>query len=255
MWNDDENSNQEEEVEPIPISSVLDIEEDDGEAWLMSYADLMTLVACFFILMTAFASFDTKSFSRVAKEVKEYFRGANVQDIEDDMTELISKLDAITQNREVINIRSMDNGIEIKFNSEYFYEPAKAVLKPDMESLLTVMVEVIKDTGEEYIIEAHGHTDSRPLKGGRFKNNWELSAARAISVVKLFSKLGYQENYLVASGYGATRPEVKETDANGKLIAQNMSRNRRVILLVKKPSEEFLLGLGKIYRKEAKQNQ
>lgn len=242
----------EEDLIPQITSFADDEGDDDGDAWLMSYADMMTLVACFFILMTAFASYDTKSFSRVAKEVKKHFKGANVQDKEDLSTELISKLEAITQNKEIIKVRSVDNGIEIKFNSAYFFETADASLKSEMESLLSVIVEVIIDTKKDFIVEAHGHTDSRPLKSGRFKNNWELSAARAVSVIKKFDEKKYNQKNLIALGYGASRPEIADRDSSGKIIEENLIKNRRVILLVKEPSEQITLGLGNIYKKNVK---
>lgn len=239
------------EEDLIPqISSFADDEVDEGEAWLMSYADMMTLVACFFILMTAFASYDTKSFSKVAKEVKEYFKGANVQNQEDLMTELISKLEAVTQNKEIIKIKSIDNGIEIKFNSAYLFKSADASLKEDMEDLLGVIVDVIINAKSDFIIEAHGHTDSRPLKSGRFKNNWELSAARAVSVIKKFDDKKYNQKRLIAIGYGSSRPEISDRDSSGRVIKENLAKNRRVILLVKEPSEQITLGLGNIYKKD-----
>lgn len=246
-----------EEDEQLPplIQSAYDQEEaDEGEAWLISYADMMTLVACFFILMTAFASYDTRSFSKVAKEVKKYFRGANVQDKDEELTELITKIRAITQNREIIDIKSIDNGIEIKFNSEYFFKTAEAKLKEDMESLLRVMVEVIKDVNDDFIIEAHGHTDSRPLRSRRFRDNWELSAARSVSVIRVFENNGFAKDQLIAIGYGSSRPEIPDRDESGNFIAKNLSRNRRVILLVKKPSEQLKLGLGHIYQENNQNN-
>ena len=234
----------------IPQIATLEEEPaDESEAWLMSYADMMTLIACFFILMTSFATFDTQNFSKVGKEIKKHFQGANAQVTEDYMTELISRLEAVTQNKDIIKIKSIDNGIEIKFNSSYLFNSADSSLKTDMESLLDVIVEVINDTKKPFIIEAHGHTDSRPLKSGRFKNNWELSAARAISVIKRFEAQKFETKNLIAIGYGPSRPEMKDKDQNGKYIQENLAENRRVILLVKEPSDQLILGLGNIYKK------
>jgi chemotaxis protein MotB len=237
----------EEDLIPM-ITSMEDEAADEGEAWLMSYADMMTLIACFFILMTAFASFDTRTFSKVGKEVKKHFQGANAQVTEDYMTELISKLEAVTQNKDIIKIKSIDNGIEIKFNSSYLFNSADSSLKSDMQELLDVIVEVINDTKKPFLIEAHGHTDSRPLKSGRFKNNWELSAARAVSVIKRFELQKFDTKNLIALGYGPSRPEMKDKDKNGKYIKANLAENRRVILLVKEPSDQVILGLGNIYK-------
>lgn len=244
------NSYDEEDLIP-QITTIEDDDSDDGEAWLISYADMMTLIACFFILMTSFASYDTKSFSKIAREVKEYFKGANVQDNRDLNTELISKLEAITQNKEIFKVRSMDNGIEIKFNSAYLFKTSDAHLKPDMDSLLSVIVDVILDTNTKFIIEAHGHSDSRPLTGGRFDNNWELSAARAVSVIKKFEEKNYASENLMAIGHGSSRPEVIDRDEKGNYIEEALIRNRRVILIVKEPSEEVILGLGNLYKKNA----
>lgn len=237
-----------------PMSTIDDDDGDDSEGWLISYADMMTLIACFFILMTTFANYDPKTFEVVAKEVRKHFKGANLQIEEDLNTELIAKLEAITQNKELVEIKSIFNGIQIKFNSEYLYDSASDILKADVEKLIQIMAAVIKDTNEEYLVEAHGHTDSRPVVSKGFRDNWELSSARALSVIRVFAKEGFKKSNLIAIGYGDSRPEVDDKNKQGQFIEENLKKNRRVILLVKKPSKKISLGLGEIVNQEAFKN-
>lgn len=241
-------------VNTRPINTIADDDGDDSEGWLISYADMMTLIACFFILMTTFANYDPKTFEVVAKEVRKHFKGANLQVEEDLNTELIAKLEAITQNKELVEIKSIFNGVKIKFNSEYLYDSASDILKDDVEKLIQIMAAVIKDTNEEYLVEAHGHTDSRPVVSKGFRDNWELSSARALSVIRVFAKKGFKKSNLIAIGYGDSRPEVNDKNKQGQFIEENLKKNRRVILLVKKPSKKISLGLGEIVNQEALKN-
>lgn len=231
--------------------ALIEEDEDDGEGWLISYADMMTLIACFFILMTTFANYDPKTFEVVAKEIKKHFKGADLQVEEDLNTELITKLEAITQNKDLVKIKSMFNGIEIKFNAEYLYDTASDLLRDDVKEMVALMAEVIKDSEKNFLIEAHGHTDSRPVISKGFRDNWELSSARALSIIRVFEKIGFEKNRLIAIGYGDSRPEVKDKDEKGLYIEKNLKQNRRVILLVKNPSKEITLGLGNIVNQQA----
>jgi chemotaxis protein MotB len=83
---------------------------------------------------------------------------------------------------------------------------------------------------EKYFINVEGHTDDIPIKTARFPSNWELSAARASSVVRYFISLSLNSSRLSASGYADTKPKLPNSDLTGNVLKQNQAANRRVVL-------------------------
>ena len=125
------------------------------------------------------------------------------------------------------------NGIKIAgdrfiFQSELFFDSASDELSAEGERQVTELADVIKEIGDKipknikWILRVDGHTDARPIKSNKFSSNWELSASRAISVVKFLIKRGVSPKNLVAAGFGENQPI-----ADGK-NADDLAKNRRI---------------------------
>jgi chemotaxis protein MotB len=116
------------------------------------------------------------------------------------------------------------------FQSEIFFETASADLgeggKEQLGKLATALAELSKRIPPEinWVLRVDGHTDKRPIFTARFPSNWELSSARAISVVKHLIEQGVPADRLVAAGFGAEQPLERRDDE----IA--LRRNRRIEL-------------------------
>jgi chemotaxis protein MotB len=98
--------------------------------------------------------------------------------------------------------------------------------KEEMNKLGDAVIELLKEipTDIPWVLQVNGHTDKRPITGGRFASNWDLSAARAISVVRFLADKGIPPEHLVAAGYGEFQPlEDADTD-------EAMAKNRRIEL-------------------------
>jgi chemotaxis protein MotB len=226
---------------------------DEGEAWLISYADMMTLVACFFILMMAFANFDQPTFKRVARQVEKHFKGANLQVEPDENTELAAKIQSISQLTEQLEVQVHPDGLEVKFNSGFLFDSGESQLKLGAVELLQLVTEIISVKKSRYFVEVHGHTDSTPLsKTRRYIDNWDLSAARAASVVRELVFMGFSPKVLNAIGHADSVPEAPERDENGQQIPANMAKNRRVILFIRDLYESEKVGLGLTFEKNKK---
>src|SRR5690606_38024767 len=101
---------------------------------------------------------------------------------------------------------------------------AQATIEPDGLAVLDVVADALSDVPNAVVVE--GHTDSRPISTTRFPSNWELSTARAISVLRHLAERGVAADRLAAAGYADTRP----IDAAG--TPEAMARNRRVEVVV-----------------------
>ena len=136
-------------------------------------------------------------------------------------SEFFEKLEKIVKDKEGIKIV----GDRFVFQSELFFDTGSDVLNEEGKEQLSELAKVIIDIGEKipsnisWILRVDGHTDSRKISGnGKFASNWELSAARAISVVKFLKDKGVKPEHLVAAAFGEFHP-ISEDD---------LARNRRI---------------------------
>ena len=139
-------------------------------------------------------------------------------------SEFFDRLQAIVKDKKGIKVV----GDRFIFQSELFFESASDELSEDGQKQVSSLAEVVKEIGEKiptkikWILRVDGHTDKRPISGGKFADNWDLSAARAISVVKHLIKHGIAPEHLVAAGFGENQPI-----ARGK-SEEDFAKNRRI---------------------------
>lgn len=207
--------------------------EEHQEPWLMSYADFMTLMSSFFILMLSMANFDTDKMSKLSVQMSKYFN-------EEQMEKMASNLDAIKNSVETelhfgsgIKTKITDDGLEIMFTGSAIFETGKADILPDAAEQLNIMIDLIKKRNRNYRILVEGHTDNTPIKKGfQFTSNRDLSSARAARIIDKFQEAGFDPNSMISIGYGETRPEVPNNKPTGEPILENMQSNRRVVIKI-----------------------
>jgi len=120
-----------------------------------------------------------------------------------------------------------ERGLVITFLSEVFFDSGKAVIKNQAEETLSQISEVLNTKVKDSLIAIEGHTDNDPIKYSRWKSNWELSAARAVSVLHyLIDKGRIQPERLSAVGYGEFHPVAPNDTPEGK------QQNRRVEIVI-----------------------
>ena len=120
-------------------------------------------------------------------------------------------------------------GVVIDINAVVLFKSAKADLTPGALRLIEQVASVLKDL--DYRIQVNGFTDNAQIHSAQFDSNWDLSAARAISVVKRFVLDGIDPNLLVGAGYGEYHPVASNDTPEG------MAKNRRVSIVVVSPVE------------------
>ena len=251
-------------------------EEDNSKAWLDSYADAMTLLLAFFILLFAFSLVDQKKFQEfkagvhlAAGKAAPTLDGGNgildlgtgisaqvvtppilidgekaddipppeEENLEDGLGEvgegeapelyelLQDRIDAIGAG-EFVQLERTDRGVVVRMDSKVLYQSGSAQILPDGVTILNSIAPVIDAVDNSVVIE--GHTDSQPTNGGGgFATNWELSAARAVSVLRYMNEfMEIPGARLSASGHADTRPRATNTTEEGR------AENRRVELVV-----------------------
>jgi chemotaxis protein MotB len=214
-------------------------EEPTSPAWMTTYGDMMTLLLCFFVLMLSFANVDEEKFSTamyflqgalgILPEMdasKENSRLQKMQEIK--LEDNVKKIDEISQEmglQKEITVEITEGGMLIRLGSKILFASGSDRLKKSSYPVLKVVGETISGNLAEVVIG--GHTDDIPISSGRYPSNWELSAARAISVAKfMVDSCDVDPTKLVAAGYSEYRPLVPNTNA------ENRQENRRVEFLI-----------------------
>jgi chemotaxis protein MotB len=133
--------------------------------------------------------------------------------------------------KELINLGEDDNWLEIEINTSLLFQSGDATPNPKAVALITKLAEPLKKS--TFPVNVEGFTDDVPIKNDRFPSNWELSAARAAAIVRILVDTGMKAQRFAAIGYGEFKPIASNTSEAGR------QRNRRVVLLLSKPTNRF----------------
>ncbi len=191
--------------------------EDDSNplhdaAWLFSFADLMTQLLIFSILMLAVLGLkDPKKRNQRDEQLLETVR----------QVEQFVKDSGLTESMAVD--RASDR-IVIRMKSAILFAEARAELTPQAKDVLSGLAPVLARSPSRLRVE--GHTDDVPIRSALFPSNWELSTARAISVIQYLEDQGLARERLSVAGYGQFHPFVQNDSAEHRAL------NRRVEIVV-----------------------
>lgn len=223
--------------------------EDDEGSWLLSYADMMTLIACFFILMMAFAKFDPVGFTKKTKVVSQHFNKDKYKNSETKMKILSEELAKHPEVETKSKITVHDSEIVISFSGTVLFEEGGYTLSNQATVAVDTLIDIIKTFDPGFNILVEGHSDNQ--KGGAvvngLKSSWAIAGARAAAVVERFEYFGFDPKKLKAISWGDTKPLLPNADKEGNPIAENIKMNRRVIIKVIEPlnkKSDYKLGLG-----------
>lgn len=251
-------------------------EQENQERWLVSYADFMTLLFAFFVVMYAISSVNEGKYKTLSHSLIAAFqtpsrtiepiqvgvlartrmqapmaidampRNMALPELVINRSELMlgefgfsdeyppTPLDAITGRivqemrplieQDLITIRRTSLWLEVELNTNILFPSASVLLYPEAQEILRQLADILRPYPNPIRVE--GFTDSLPINTQVFASNWELSAARAARVVRLFAEEGVTPARMAAVGFGEYRPVGDNQTAEGR------SQNRRVSLIV-----------------------
>jgi len=208
------------------------VNEEEGEDWLATYADAITLLMAFFVMLVSFSKVELPLFEQVQAGIKEELGGQ--VDSDKPIFSLHSKIQQIVEDTddvppEAVDVGFDDEGVVIDFASGSFFEPGSAQLTEQAKLILGKLKRELEVPPYDlFFVDAEGHTDDVPISTEKFPSNWELSAARAAAVVRHFIERGMEPNRLKAAGYADTKPKVPNLDIMEEPIPENRAANRRV---------------------------
>jgi chemotaxis protein MotB len=212
------------------------VEEGEGN-WLVSYADMMTLLCGFFVVLFSFAKIDSGQFEKIRKETTRVFGGEYQKPFE----KLSSALQKVIEEKKLgdqVFIQETEDGILVTFRGSLFFDSGSADMREQARSLLEQLVPAITSNSQDMGIVIEGHTDNRPIYSKIFPSNWELSSVRACTVLRFFVEKGFNPNKIKAIGWGEHRPVAPNEDKNGVPLPDNQAQNRRVVIKIVKNFDE-----------------
>ena len=247
-------------------------EHENHERWLVSYADFMTLLFAFFVVMYAVSRVDNKRLIQATDSIRWAMHhagtggtgalpifdgppsegggpalrsGSQNPEPEKRQIEMLRKkiekrirpFVMEQQQQSVVSILVEGRRLTVRLAATEFFDPGQAVLRPQALPILdAIAAEIIP---LQRMLRVEGHTDETPIGGERWRNNWELSSARASTVVTyLEAAHAAQPGLLAAVGLGSAHPLSTGTTEEAR------TRNRRVELVIEIDPGDEMLGLG-----------
>ena len=211
--------------------------QDVSEDWLVTYADAITILMAFFVMMFSISEPSPEKFDQVAGGILEELEGENAAKAEALLViaaELQETVDSFDENEDA-SMDSNDDGMTFNFKSNSMFKGGSAIVVPEAEASLDHVAQMVSLMGiTNYSVEVEGHTDDVPIKTKQFPSNWELSAARASAVVRWLISRGVDAERLRAVGYGATQPLAPNVNDEGEGIQENREENRRIVIKIER---------------------
>jgi chemotaxis protein MotB len=232
------------------------------ERWLLTYADLITLLMVFFVVLYSISKTDGGRMSELRASIQRAF---NVEVLAgndparlhgkasdtvpgsallgtrevpsdgllenrlvstmDELKDMLNQLPRPQQDRALVNVGAARDGFIISLAGNALFDSGKADLRPDGLLLLDALAQGLQPLANEVRIE--GHTDNIPITTALYPSNWELSSARATNVARYLGEHGnVAPTRLIAAGFGENRPVAPNETRDGR------ARNRRVDIVV-----------------------
>ena len=239
-------------------------EPENHERWLVSYADFITLLFAFFVVMDAISSVNEGKYKVLSNSLTNAFMNVTTEDGAKPLAVIqgappippmpILKPDKLPEQQKAeekkveqrkkmknvagdimaalqplvaqgkVRLLETSRGVTIEINDSILFPAGQAKLQPASINAMLAIASVLAQS--DFPITIEGHTDNVPIATPQFPSNWELSAMRATTVLRLFNDGGVGAERLTAIGYGETRPLETNTSPEGR------ARNRRVSILI-----------------------
>jgi chemotaxis protein MotB len=203
-------------------------EHSDGN-WLISYADMMTLLWGFFVIISAFSVPSKDLIEKVKESTSKAMGGEYKKPFNEITDELLKVLKELNLEKET-KIETLTDGVKLTIKSGSFFESGSAILPEQTKDILSKIAVILKKQESKFRILVEGHTDDVPIKNAATPSNWELSANRAANVVRLFESLGVKHDVLRPVGFADVEPLIDPINLQGEELIKARTQNRRIVI-------------------------
>jgi chemotaxis protein MotB len=233
-------------------------EHENNERWLVSYADFITLLFAFFVVLYATSEADVRKQKELEQKLQQQFSGffgsgqpegdfntdsratsliqpplptfpppgSGVQEVQDHVERKLKKEMSEEEYDDVVSaIRHDAYGVRIQLAASSIFPSGSSELRPESVLVLEKIGRLLRDSKRKVLIE--GHTDNEPVRGTRYPSNWELSAERATKIARfLVSRLKVDPSRVIPIAYSSNKPVSTNDTPEGR------AKNRRIEILI-----------------------
>jgi len=233
---------------------------ENAERWLLTYADMITLLMLFFIVLYSMSNVDSEKYKKLSQALQTVFQGGNIgifdegvvpgqggilsggRGILDNAGQLpsekgkaqkkkinLSKVRAMLKqdvNTGRVTVTSSEIGIVVTLAADSYFDEGSAEILPAARTSLEKIANLLR--GFDNSLRVEGHTDDHPFRNlrGDFQSNWELAAARSLKVLGYLEASGIKKDRLSAVAFGSSRPKVPNE------TPEDRASNRRVEIVI-----------------------
>ena len=223
---------------------------NDGDDWVATYADAITLLMAFFVLLYSMSTIDTEKYQQLQFSLSEHLgqrsEVADFEGVPDDLQTTngagqhssTSGVQAYKQLAAALEVSFNDllqeggalemttAGVKLELPGEVVYGSGSANMREDAKITLAQTVQMFNvESYADFLITIEGHTDDQPITTGQFSSNWDLAAVRASRIADFFVEAGIDRTRIRSISYGDTRPKVANDTPEGR------ASNRRVNII------------------------
>jgi len=227
------------------IEEECECEGGSDAAWMATFADLMSLLLTFFVLLLSFANMDVVRFKMALGSVRDalgvqFKHPGDVEAVSSHIIEVskqesspnilvieeIMMLEKVKKFIKEAKLEAMmeaeldERGVVIRIKGHILFRSGEATLRKHAPQMLTPVIRLAKAMNNQLSIQ--GHTDDRPIRTSRFPSNWELSTARAVATMRFLLREGLSAKRMNVAGYAHMRPVAPNNSSEGR------ASNRRV---------------------------
>lgn len=218
-------------------------------AWMCTFADLMSLLMCFFVLLLAFSELDSAKYKQVAGSMEKAFglqtetpgadspRGLEIISRDFPTVPLDAKrliMEAVGDEMDVGTVEAVESGegVKLRVKDSVAFDVGQAVISPDFKAFLMKIGKLAAEQG--FTITVGGHTDNSPMgSGAPYASNWGLSTARAVAVVEFWlANFKIPVEHLAAVGFADGQPLAPNDTEEGR------AKNRRVEFFIRTAADK-----------------
>jgi len=235
----------------LKVSEGVEMESGGMMRWLLTYADMLTLLFALFVILFSMAQVDQEKLRAMAMALGNAFgvkgqtsvlaaaattdtKPVIMQESQVQLTTIREKVQKWMLQQKLereIKVRFNERGLVISLMTDkILFESGSSILLPRTQRVLSDIAEILKEVTNPVVVE--GHTDDTPITNPsvkrKYNDNWDLSTSRAVNVLKYMIRKGISPDRLSAAGYGAFKPLVPNIDDITR------AKNRRIDIVVLK---------------------
>lgn len=209
------------------------LEEETGHEWLVTFADAVTLLLAFFVMLVSFSKIDLVTFEQVQAGIA---RDLGQRTVARPAAQLRAQMEAMVDSlgvADAVRVDTYDRGIVLELAASTFFRTGSAEIRPESRTVLTRIAEtLVAPRYSMFKIAVEGHTDDQAPQIARYATNWELSGARAANIVRLFAEYQIPPNRMRAVAFADTVPKLPNRDGTGNPLPENRAKNRRMVIRI-----------------------